>query len=99
MALTKDVISSEIHERLGLPANGSSDLLEALLETIKVALEENRVVKIKGFGRWQTLAKPSRPGRNPHTGEKIEIVARSIVTFDPADKLRNKINAEVPDVD
>ncbi|NDC72774.1 MAG: hypothetical protein EBZ62_04875, partial [Sphingobacteriia bacterium] len=56
---------------------------EMILEEVKAKLEKGKEVKISGFGKWIVKEKRSRPGRNPHTGQKIEITARRVVTFHP----------------
>jgi integration host factor subunit alpha len=45
-------------------------------------------VKLSGFGNFQLRDKPSRPGRNPKTGESIPISARRVVTFHASQKLK-----------
>lgn len=92
--LTKDKICDYFHEKLAYPANESKEYLEILLEEIKNALEDKQAVKISGFGKWSVKEKKSRPGRNPHTGGKIEITSRHVVTFHPSDKLRAAINSD-----
>ena len=67
-------------------------ILEILLEEMKTKLEIGEEVKVSGFGKWVVREKNSRPGRNPHTGKKIEITARKVVTFHPSDKLRDLVN-------
>ena len=61
-------------------------------KTIKSKLENGEEVKISGFGKWVVREKRSRPGRNPHTGQRIEISARRVVTFHPSEKLREAVN-------
>lgn len=63
-------------------------LLEELLEEIKASLARGEEVKISGFGSFQTRNKRKRPGRNPKTGESVEICARSVVTFRASQKLK-----------
>lgn len=91
--LTKDMLADKIHERVGLAARDAREALETILELIKTSLEEGREVKISGFGKWCVREKKARPGRNPHSGEAIEISARRVVTFHPSDKLRESIVA------
>ena len=93
MTLTKDVMVELIREKAGYPVKEAKEILEMILEEIKVRLEEGQDVKISGFGKWAVKEKRSRPGRNPHTGRKIEISARRVVTFHPSDKLRDLVNA------
>ena len=65
--------------------------MEQFFETIKVALEEGNSVKLSGFGNFGLRDKPSRPGRNPKTGEEIPISARRVVTFKASQKLKEAI--------
>lgn len=92
MTLTKDVLIEMIHEKVGFPLKEAKDILEMILEEVKSKLESGQDVKISGFGKWAVKEKRSRPGRNPHTGTKIEISARRVVSFHPSDKLRNSVN-------
>lgn len=92
MTLTKDALVELIRDKVGYPAPEAKEILEIILEEIKLKLEEGQEVKISGFGKWSVKEKRSRPGRNPHTGERIEISARRVVTFNPSDKLRNLVN-------
>ena len=74
----------------------AKEILEITLEDIKFKLEQGEDVKISGFGKWNVKEKRSRPGRNPHTGEKIEISSRKVVTFHPSDKMRDSVNKSTP---
>lgn len=93
MTLTKDVMVELIRDKVGYPVKEAKEILEMILEEIKLKLEEGQDVKISGFGKWAVKEKRSRPGRNPHTGKRIEISARRVVTFHPSDKLRDSVNA------
>jgi len=99
MTLTKDALIEMIRDKVGFPVTEAKDILEIILEEIKLKLEEGKEVKISGFGKWTVKEKRSRPGRNPHTGERIEISARRVVTFNPSDKLRNAVNKRFEQAD
>ena len=92
MTLTKDVLVELIRDKAGYPIKEARDIVEMILEDIKAQLEQGKEVKISGFGKWAIKSKKSRPGRNPHTGERIEISARKVATFHPSDKLRMAVN-------
>ena len=92
MTLTKDILVELIREKVGYPVKEAKEILEIILEEIKLRLEDGKEVKISGFGKWTVKEKRSRPGRNPHTGDKIEISARRVVTFHPSDKMREAVN-------
>jgi len=90
--LTKDTLIEMIRDKVGYPVKEAKEILEMILEEVKNSLEAGKEVKISGFGKWTVKEKRSRPGRNPHTGQKIEITARRVVTFHPSDKLRDSVN-------
>jgi len=92
--LTKDILIERIRDRCGFPVKESKEILEIILEEIKAKLETGKEVKISGFGKWTIKEKRSRPGRNPHTGDRIEITARRVVTFHPSDILREAVNKQ-----
>lgn len=94
--LTKDVLVEMIRDKVGYPVKEAKEILEITLEDIKLKLEQGEDVKISGFGKWNVKEKRSRPGRNPHTGEKIQISSRKVVTFHPSDKMRDAVNKPTP---
>ncbi|MES2613941.1 MAG: integration host factor subunit alpha [Bdellovibrionota bacterium] len=92
MTLTKDRIIEIMKNKSQISSQDAKQLVETVIESIKNKLEEGEEVKISGFGKWIVREKKSRPGRNPHTGQKIEITARKVVTFHPSEKFREEIN-------
>jgi integration host factor subunit alpha len=84
MTLTKDRLVEVIRQRSQFSAQEAKKMVEILLEAMKAKLEDGDEVKISGFGKWA--------GRNPHTGDKIQIAARRVVTFHPSEKLRDSVN-------
>ena len=66
--LTKDALIEMIRDKVGYPVKEAKEILEIILEEVKLKLEEGKEVKISGFGKWTVKEKRSRPGRNPHTG-------------------------------
>ena len=93
MTLTKDILIESMREKFGYSVKEAKEILEMILEEMKSKLEDGQDVKISGFGKWAVRDKRSRPGRNPHTGDRIEISARRVVTFHPSDKLRESVNS------
>ena len=55
---------------------------------------EGRDVKLSGFGNFILKDKKSRPGRNPKTGEEVQISARRVVTFKAGQKLRRQVEGQ-----
>ena len=94
LTLTKERVCEQVQKKLGFSPKDAKELLEMLLEEMKTDLEAGQAVKISGFGKWTVKDKRSRPGRNPHTGQKLEISSRRVVTFHPSDKLRALVNSD-----
>ncbi|MBF0342313.1 MAG: integration host factor subunit alpha [Magnetococcales bacterium] len=78
---TKADLVAAVHEKSGLNLPRSTSLVEQVFEAIVQELEKGETVKLSGFGVFAARSKNSRPGRNPKTGEPIEITARKVVTF------------------
>ncbi len=89
--MTKADIVEEVYSRVGFSKKESSDVVETVLETIKKTLEKGDVVKIAGFGNFAIRHKGSRKGRNPKTGQEIEITPRKVVTFKPSQVFKEHI--------
>ena len=92
--MTKADIVEKVYQKIGFSKKEASELVELVFTSLKDVLTKGDKVKISGFGKWTVKEKRSRPGRNPHTGEKIEISARRVVTFLPSDKMRDQVNRE-----
>jgi integration host factor subunit alpha len=92
MTLTKDRLVDIIRSKTQFSAQEAKNIVENILEVMKSKLEVSEDVKISGFGKWSVKEKRCRPGRNPHTGDRIEISARKVVTFHPSEKLRQIVD-------
>lgn len=95
MTLTKDRLVEVIRQKTNFSTPEAKRIVEIILEAKKAKLEIGEEVKISGFGKWDVKEKHKRPGRNPHTGDRIEITARRVVTFHPSEKLRDAIDQAV----
>jgi integration host factor subunit alpha len=90
--LTKAELAELLFQRVGLNKREAKDMVEFFFEEIALSLERGDSVKLSGFGNFQLLDKPSRPGRNPKTGEQIPITARRVVTFHASQKLKQLVD-------
>lgn len=82
--MTKADIISEVFDKVGLPKQDAEELVEMILDMIKQILKEGETVKLSGFGNFVVRKKNSRKGRNPKTGQEIEITPRRVVSFRPS---------------
>ena len=91
MTLTKSDIVENLNNEIGLNKREAKELVEMLFNDIKNLLSEGHDVKLSGFGNFELRDKSSRPGRNPRTGEDVEISARRVVTFKSGQKLKESV--------
>ena len=91
MTLTKADIADRLADKFDIDRQEAKVLVELFFEEIRVALEKGEPVKLSGFGNFAVRDKNSRPGRNPKTGESVDISARRVVTFRPGIKFRERI--------
>ena len=93
MTLTKSDIVEDLNNEIGLNKREAKELVDLFFDDIKNLLSEGHEVKLSGFGNFQLRDKSSRPGRNPRTGEDVEISARRVVTFKSGQKLKESVKA------
>jgi len=93
--VTKADIIESVYEKVGFSKKEAAEIVEMVFDTIKETLERGEKIKISGFGNFIVRDKKSRVGRNPQTGEEIEISARRVLTFRPSQVLKNALNAGV----
>jgi integration host factor subunit alpha len=90
--MTKADIVETIYERVGFSKKESAELVETIFEVIKEALVRGEKVKFSGFGNFIVREKNARKGRNPQTGEEIQLAARRVLTFKPSLVLKTVLN-------
>jgi len=91
MTLTKSDIVEDLNNEIGLNKREAKELVDSLFDNIKNKLVKGEEVKLSGFGNFQLKNKSPRPGRNPRTGEDVEITARKVVTFKSGQKLKEAV--------
>ena len=90
--MTKIDIIQDVYEKLGISKKDSAKIVESVFEIIKDSLARGEKIKISGFGNFSVKEKKSRRGRNPQTGNEIEISARRVLTFKSSQVLRKALN-------
>ena len=89
--LTKAELAELLFDRVGLNKREAKDIVDTFFEEIRDALARGEPVKLSGFGNFQVRNKPPRPGRNPKTGESINIPAKRVVKFRVAKAAKDAI--------
>jgi integration host factor subunit alpha len=90
--MTKADIVSAVYEKVGFSKKEAVRVVETIFDIVKEGLERGEKVKISGFGNFVVRNKRARRGRNPQTGDDIEISPRKILTFRPSQVLKNDLN-------
>jgi integration host factor subunit alpha len=92
--MTKVDIVEAIYEKVGFSKKEVAKIVETIFDLIKENLEKEDKIKISGFGNFVVRKKRARRGRNPQTGDDIEISSRRILTFKPSQVLRGALNSQ-----
>ena len=93
MSLTKADIVERVYKEANFSKKEASDLVDLVFKVIKDTLSKGEKVKISGFGNFSIRDKATRMGRNPQTGESMEITARRVLTFKPSQVLKEDVTA------
>lgn len=89
MALVgKDELVRDVAERSGLGVGEAKRALEATLKAIEEQIGEGNEVRLTGFGKFSVSHRDARIGRNPQTGESMEIAAKTVPRFSAGAELK-----------
>jgi len=91
MALTKVELAEALVAK-GFDKAQAKEFVEQFFNEIRKALASGEEVKLSGFGNFQLREKKARPGRNPKTGEEVNIGERKSVKFRPGKAFLEKLN-------
>lgn len=90
--MNKSELIEAIAAASDLPKAAAGRALDAMTDTITKALTEEDQVVLVGFGTFSVKDRAARTGRNPQTGEPIEIAAAKIPSFKPGKALKDAVN-------
>lgn len=66
--------------------------VQAILDSMGNQLAKSRRIEIRGLGSFNINARPARIGRNPKTGESVNVAAKHVPHFKPGSELKKKVN-------
>jgi integration host factor subunit beta len=67
-------------------------IVETIFDSVVRSLRAGDKIEIRGFGSFRTRQRKPRMGRNPKTGEKVEVPAKKIPFFKPSKELKDLVN-------
>lgn len=95
--MTKAEFAEKLADKVDISKTKANDVIDAIFSTkpregiIAVELDAGRDFTITGFGTFKTRKMKARMGRNPQTGEKIQIPARRAVSFRTGKGLKERV--------
>src|SRR5438045_9113198 len=92
LTLTKADLMQEGLNMNELTRKESETIVETIFDSIIAALQKGEKIEIRGFGSFRTRERRGRVGRNPKTGEKVEVRAKKIPYFKPSKELKDFVN-------
>lgn len=89
--MNKTELIAKVAETTELTKMDSTKAVDAMLEAIADALKAGDKVSLVGFGNFEVRERAARKGRNPQTGEEIEIAASKMPAFKPGKELKDSV--------
>ncbi|OPY58867.1 MAG: DNA-binding protein HU [Pelotomaculum sp. PtaU1.Bin035] len=90
--MNKAELISNVAEKTELTKKDSEKAVGAVLDTINEALSKGDKVQLVGFGTFEIRERAARKGRNPQTGEEINIEAARVPVFKAGKALRDSVD-------
>jgi len=98
--MTKQDLVTRVAEQTGSTQLQVGEVIQRTLDAIVAALLAHGRIELRGFGVFQVRKRAARPGRNPRTGERIQVPEKLVVSFVPGkeaeDRVRLLADAETP---
>lgn len=90
--MTKADLVEEVARVTELTRKDSEVIVDTLFESVIKALKAGDKLEVRGFGSFRVRQRNARVGRNPKTGEKVEVPAKRVPYFKPSKELKDLIN-------
>lgn len=90
--MNKNDLIQRVYEVSGLSKKDTITAVESVFDVITEELGQGGNVQIQGFGGWSVAERSARKGRNPQTGEEIEISESKVPKFKPGKNLKDAVN-------
>jgi len=89
--VNKAELVEQVANQTGLTRKASREAVDAIVSAITDSLVREEKVTLVGFGTFQVMERKARKGRNPQTGQTIQIPAKKVPKFKPGQGLREKV--------
>ncbi|MGD0975144.1 MAG: HU family DNA-binding protein [Candidatus Korobacteraceae bacterium] len=92
-SMTKADLIEEVSRLAELTRKDSEVIVETIFDSVVRALRSGDKIEIRGFGSFRTRQRKPRVGRNPKTGDRVEVPAKKIPFFKPSKELKDMVNS------
>ncbi|MEK5039264.1 MULTISPECIES: HU family DNA-binding protein [Sporosarcina] len=89
--MNKTELINSVAEAAGLTKKDATKAVEAVFETIQSTLAKGEKVQLIGFGNFEVRERAARKGRNPQSGEEIDIAASKVPAFKAGKALKDAV--------
>ncbi|MFF2857323.1 HU family DNA-binding protein [Peribacillus sp. NPDC058002] len=90
--MNKTDLVNTVATQAELTKGDAKKVVDALFETISNTLAKEERIQLVGFGTFEVRDRAARTGRNPQTGEEIQIAASKVPAFKPGKELKEAVN-------
>lgn len=90
--MNKAELIGSIADKSGLSKADASKALDAFVDSVTEGLSNGDRIALVGFGSWSVEQRDARTGRNPRTGDTIQIAAKKVIKFKAGAGLANAVN-------
>ena len=90
--MKKEELVAIVSASADITKKSAGEAIKAVLEGITSALEKGDLISLIGFGSFKVVKRAAREGRNPSTGEKMQIPASKGIKFAPGAALKERVN-------
>ncbi len=90
--MTKADLVEQVANEAEMTKKDAEQLVEIIFDSIVGALNKGDKIELRGFGSFRVRQRDSRKGRNPKTGEAVNIPAKKVAYFKPGKELKEVIN-------
>jgi integration host factor subunit beta len=94
--MTKADLIDEVSRVVEITRKDSEVIVDSIFDSVVKSLKADEKIEIRGFGSFRTRQRQSRIGRNPKTGEKVEVPSKRIPYFKPSKELKDLVNGDDP---
>jgi integration host factor subunit beta len=90
--MTKAELVDEVAHVVQLTKKQAETIVNIIFDSIVESLRSGQKIELRGFGSFRLRSRKSRTGRNPKTGEKVDVPSKKIPYFKPGKELKELIN-------